>query len=64
MGEDTSGNGVLDVPPAYKPNSYQLISAGPNFKHGLGGQYDPDNLNNLSGDDADNITNFTQGTLN
>lgn len=50
--------------PAYKPKSYQIISPGADFQFGTGGNYDPDkNLPAGRSVEADNITNFTNGSL-
>ena len=50
--------------PVFKPKSYQIISPGADNQYGSGGNYDP-NKNFPSGRtvEADNITNFTDGSL-
>lgn len=50
-----------------KPQSYQIISAGLDGRFGPGGAYTPDKSTVLPGanrdDEADNVTNFSGGTL-
>lgn len=70
--EDANSNGVLDTGPAYKPESYQIVSPGFDTDYGAGGTYDPETADTKLGYDAepstrrgdrDNITNFHQGML-
>ncbi|WP_339733555.1 prepilin-type N-terminal cleavage/methylation domain-containing protein [uncultured Gimesia sp.] len=50
--------------PAYKPKSFQIISPGADSQYGTGGNYDPDkNFPSGRTVEADNITNFTGGSL-
>jgi prepilin-type N-terminal cleavage/methylation domain-containing protein len=49
----------------YRADSYQLISPGEDGEYGVGGAYTPDeDLPNDRRAEADNITNFSSGTLN
>lgn len=51
-----------DVP--FKAKSFQIISPGADSKYGTGGIYNPDkNFPSNRTDEADNITNFTNGSL-
>lgn len=49
----------------YKPDTFQIISAGRDGVFGLGGRYDPQNpqMFLVSTYDFDNLTNFTEGQL-
>ncbi|QDT95322.1 type II secretion system protein [Gimesia aquarii] len=50
--------------PAYKPKSFQIISPGADSQYGSGGNYDPDkNFPSGRTVEADNMTNFTNGSL-
>jgi len=59
--------GTSATGPAWKPKSYQIISAGFDGDHGPGGAYDEDSADTqLTGTrtaERDNITNFHQSTL-
>jgi prepilin-type N-terminal cleavage/methylation domain-containing protein len=49
---------------AHRPDSYQIISPGPDATYGLGGVYkDGSELTNARTVEADNITNFSGGQL-
>ncbi len=70
--EDANSNGVLDTGPAFKPDTYQIVSPGFDTDYGAGGTYDPETADTKLGYDADpssrrgdrdNITNFHQGML-
>lgn len=50
--------------PFWNPNSYQLISAGPDGEYGNGGVYDPDKKSSLDQEqEFDNLANFADGPL-
>ncbi len=55
--------GSATTAPAWKEKTFQLISPGLDGLYGTGGYYSPDDTSGLSQEDADNLTNFTTGTL-
>ncbi|WP_339748551.1 type II secretion system protein [uncultured Rubinisphaera sp.] len=55
--------GSATTAPAWKEKTFQLISPGQDGLYGTGGYYSPDDTSGLSQEDADNLTNFTTGTL-
>lgn len=74
--DDWTGTGLTDVyrqgdptispstDSPFKPKSYQIISPGADFDFGTGGNYDPDkNFPPTRSVEADNITNFSSGSL-
>lgn len=60
-----------DLGPAFKIKSYQIISPGPDYEYGSGGNYDPDKYFPGAAApsypdrtvESDNITNFVSGSL-
>ncbi|HBN75994.1 MAG TPA: hypothetical protein DD473_09275 [Planctomycetaceae bacterium] len=55
--------GQPDDTTPWKEKTFQLISPGQDGLYGTGGYYSPDDTSGLSEEDADNLTNFTTGTL-
>ena len=55
--------GQADDTTPWKEKTFQLISPGQDGLYGTGGYYSPDDTSGLSQEDADNLTNFTTGTL-
>ena len=47
--------------PAWRENSYQLISPGADQKYGRGGVFNPNDSQGVEPEDRDNITNFSSG---
>lgn len=60
---DPSATPAVTDPP-YKPKSYQIISPGADNEYGTGGNYDPTkNFPANRTEEADNVTNFVNGSL-